>query len=364
MKILFLVTSLNAGGKERQTVELIKSLITKGVDCQLILLKDEIEYDDIYATNIKLHIIDKSTNKPLAVINSIRKICKSFDPDIIQAWDVITAMYAGPIAKSLRIPFINYSIQYAVKIKPLSRHGLFSSFSFLFSYRVVSNSKAGLRAHGKKPSKKYRYVHNGYDFKRVSLDKTKKELKNSFGFDKKYVVGMIGNFVNAKDYNTYVVAALKILANRDDVIFVGIGDGYDIDKIRALVPAEKKGNFFFPGRINGVETYIQTFDIGCLICNTNGHAEGISNSIMEIMALGIPVIATDSGGTKEIILDEETGFVIPAFDTDVLVEKINYLLDHEDERLEMGKKSHDRIEKEFSINHLGNSFLDIYKEVL
>lgn len=364
MKVLFLVTSLATGGKERQVVELIRGLINKGVECSLILLKDKIEFEDTISLNVEIHIIDKSISSPYKILKSIYNICRKNGPDIIQAWDIITAIYAGMVAKLLRIPFINYSIQYAIKLRPLSRDQLLSSTSFFLSKRVIANSKAGLIAHGKKTSRKYRYIHNGFDFNRLSIEQSKEELRKKFGLNTKYVVGMVGNFLEAKDYITFTRAALNMLAKRNDVMFVGIGDGYNLEKILAMIPQEKKAFFSFPGSTSQVEHYIKTFDLGCLICNTDGHAEGISNSIMEKMATGIPVIATDSGGTKELIVDGKSGFIIQPFNIEALTERINYLLDHQAVRLEMGHKSRKQIKDKFSIDRFINSFQNIYSEVL
>ena len=83
----------------------------------------------------------------------------------------------------------------------------------------------------------------------------------------------------------------------------------------------KNGIQFIDSNSN-IEEIIKLFDICVLTNNTNGHAEGISNSIMEYMALGKPVIATNAGGNKELILDKVSGFLIKPFDINDLLKRI------------------------------------------
>ena len=65
------------------------------------------------------------------------------------------------------------------------------------------------------------------------------------------------------------------------------------------VPVHLKDKIIFLGKIANVENIINIFDIGILITNSKVHGEGVSNSIIEYMALGKPVIATRGGGTDQ-----------------------------------------------------------------
>src|SRR5688572_14383781 len=100
--------------------------------------------------------------------------------------------------------------------------------------------------------------------------------------------------------------------------------------------------------------------IGVLMTNVKNHAEGISNALMEFMALGKPVIATNFGGSIELIESGISGYLIEAFDVDQLTEKIEYLLANDEVRKEIGKAAHDRIKMSFSIDSMVNSFYSEY----
>ena len=115
---------------------------------------------------------------------------------------------------------------------------------------------------------------------------------------------------------------------------------------------------------NSIEDVINIFDICILTNNIYGHAEGISNSIIEYMALEKPVLATCAGGNKELIIDKVTGFLIKPFDFIDLKEKIEILLNDEKLRLKMGKLGRERIRKKFSSNLMVNKYISLYKGLL
>ena len=94
------------------------------------------------------------------------------------------------------------------------------------------------------------------------------------------------------------------------------------------------------------------------------YTEGISNSIMESMALGIPVIATDGGGTPEIIIDGENGILIPPKSPQILAEKMTDLLNNSEKVEYLGKNAIRQIKENFSIDKMIDEFILLYKQVL
>jgi glycosyltransferase involved in cell wall biosynthesis len=174
---------------------------------------------------------------------------------------------------------------------------------------------------------------------------------------------MVANFLDGKDHQSLIQAGLKILEKRKDIVFLFIGDGPTRKNMESMIGEDFKRHFLFPGNRTDVEEIVKIIDIGVLLAK-QGHAEGISNSIMEYMALSKPVIATRVGGNKELISDEETGFLIRHHDIDALVEKLNCLLDNPGLRREMGKKGQERIQRLFNIEKMVGNFVDIYKQLV
>ena len=126
------------------------------------------------------------------------------------------------------------------------------------------------------------------------------------------------------------------------------------------MPDSLLNKIIFPGKRSDVESIVNIFDIGILLTNTKLHGEGISNAIIEYMALGKPVIATRSGGTEEIVEDQKTGFLISPFDSTELIEKMEILINDPELRRKMGTAGKERIQKCFSIDKMVSKFISVY----
>jgi len=137
--------------------------------------------------------------------------------------------------------------------------------------------------------------------------------------------------------------------------------GPDIDKYKAMLNPEQKDKIKFLGNQKDVESIINIFDVGVLVTNPGVYGEGISNSILEYMALAKPVIATDGGGNREIVNDGMTGFLIEPNQSETLREKVEYLLNNKKKALEMGRTGKERVVKEFNLERMTNDFIELYQ---
>lgn len=356
MKILYIIESLRSGGKERRLVELIKGLY-KTNEIELVLLKPDVHYIEIDLFNIKLHNFARDFRKDYKVFVKFNNILKTFKPEIVHCWDNIAALHYGPICKINRIPFINSMISSAPpNLSYFSKRYLSNSISYPFSDIVLSNSNAGLLSFHV-PKNKSRVIHNGFDMTRLNVKKSKPAIRSKFNIVTDKVVGMTASFSNMKDYFTFVKAAEMILKCRKDITFLAIGSGPNLEQVKNSISLEYIQFFRFLGIQKDVDSIVNIFDIGILSTFT----EGVSNSIMEYMALSKPVIATDGGGTKELLLDNETGFLIEQQNAEQLAGKITFLLDHPHESKMMGEKGKKRIEDHFSITKMVNETLQLYK---
>jgi len=364
MKILIVTDSFHTGGKERRLIELLKGLVSRGVYCELIALSDVVQYEDLYSLDIKIHFLKRRYNKDISIFGKLAKIVREIQPDIIQSWSSMASIYLIPVLIRRKAKFVNAIIADAPKsIKATNPIYLKKKLTFPFSDAIVANSHAGLRSYGA-PASKSVAIHNGFDMNRVSTLLDPKEIREKFNISTPHVVGMVGKFEDRKDYDTYISAAKKIVSERNDVSFLAIGDGKNYDMIVASVDPILRDRIIFTGRQSNVESIINVFTIGVLTTNDKIHGEGISNAILEYMVLGKPVVASRGGGTAEIVVDSETGFIIKPFDDNALAEKINYLLDYERESQKMGQLAAKRITDEFSLEKMTDSYIDLYNNLM
>ena len=120
----------------------------------------------------------------------------------------------------------------------------------------------------------------------------------------------------------------------------------------------------FLGRQENVESIINIFNIGILMSNNKVHGEGISNSIMEYMILGKPVIATIGGGTRELVVDQQTGFLVKSESPEKLAEQILLLLKDTVLANKIGKAGKKRIISEFGLDKMVNKYYKLYQTMI
>jgi glycosyltransferase involved in cell wall biosynthesis len=174
------------------------------------------------------------------------------------------------------------------------------------------------------------------------------------------IVGMVGAFSELKDYHTYYAAARILLEKYPDIIFLAIGKGTDSGQSRNLIGKEYLDHFRLLGRKSDVESYINAMDISVLSTFT----EGISNFILESMAIAKPVVATAGGGTCEILVDQETGFLVNPSNPAQMAEKIERLINDPDLCEKMGKAGLERVKNGFAIDQMIDRYVILYKLIL
>jgi len=131
--------------------------------------------------------------------------------------------------------------------------------------------------------------------------------------------------------------------------FVVIGDGDLRNELERY--AQQSGiaeNVVFTGESDDVFPLLQTMDVFVM----TSLYEGLSNAIMEAMLAGLPVVATDVGGNRELVINGETGFLCPSNDASSLAEKVTGLLGNERDAGQMGDKGKKRIIMEFKVEKM------------
>ena len=365
MKILQIIDTLRSGGKERQLVELLTFLSKrKDVSCELIILSENIYYTYINILNVKIYHIVRNRKKDLSVFYKFYKLFKKIRPDVIHSWGSMCSIYLLPVAQLLGIKVVNGFLRdVPPKLKIRDKAWIRSKLTFPFSDKIIANSFAGLKAY-RAPKGKSTFIHNGFNFNRIAHLQNEASVIDKFNIETKFVVGMVATFSRRKDYPTLINAAQIIFKKRDDVTFVCVGDGELINYCKNLVKPWHKNRIKFLGRQKDVESIVNIFDVGVLATNDKVHGEGISNSLMEYMALAKPVVATDCGGNKELVKNKETGFLIMARNPELMAQKIYVLLDNQDMAKSFGINGRKRLEKKFNFEKMGEQFLNLYLAVI
>jgi len=368
MKILFFIDNLRAGGKERRCVELMKALqYSPDISFEIVVMHESIHYTQVFSLNKKIHYLIRKTKKDLSVFRKFYNICKEYKPDIVHCWNDMTAVIAVPTCKLLKIKLVNgMVVDTPIHQNIINKSWLRAKLTFGFSNKIIGNSKAGLAAYGA-PAKKSQCVYNGMDFNRFQNIKDPGVVrKEVFGnSDPEYFVcGMVAAFEPRKDYETLIKSALSLSASNELIRFILVGDGADFNRIKNSVPTQFSNKIIFLGKRNDVESIVNLFDVGVLLTNSKVHGEGISNSIIEYMALAKPVIATRGGGTNEVVINNQNGFLIDNNDSDQLVHYIQKLIADKDLREQLGSNAYEMAYTIFNVKLMTENYIKIYQQVI
>jgi len=269
----------------------------------------------------------------------------------------MTAVYSVPICKLLHIRLVNGMITDAPSRKNIfNKRWVRARLTFPFSDAIIGNSIAGLNAYRASKTRSV-CIYNGFNFNRLNNLAANYAIRKQIEINTNYVIGMVASFTDNKDYKTYFNAAQLILSKRNDITFLAIGKNTDSDQARNLIQEKYKEHFRLLGKISNIESFVSVMDI----CVLSTFTEGISNSILEYMAMGKVVIASSGGGTNEIVENNKTGFLINPSSPGELAEKIEILLNDICLRKCMGLAGRRRIEDHFSIDKMVNKFISVYK---
>ena len=188
------------------------------------------------------------------------------------------------------------------------------------------------------------------------------EYRKRLGLDENdFLVIAVAELIKRKNLKD-IILAIKSVNNRGYRARLLIaGDGVMEQKLRDFVSANDLQNkVFFLKRRSDVPELLYCSDV---LAMTSLH-EGLPRSVMEAMAMEKPVVAYNIRGVRDLVVDEETGFLVKFGDVSALAEKIIFLINHPDFAKEMGKKGRKRIEENFSLDIILKQMEALYKEIL
>jgi glycosyltransferase involved in cell wall biosynthesis len=220
-----------------------------------------------------------------------------------------------------------------------------------FADLIVANSQAG-RNHAISqgfPNRKIIVIPNGIDTTRFYPDPAaRRRLRTEWGIgDNEILIGMAARLDPVKDHPTFLRAAALLLAERDDVRFVCLGDGTAAYRHKLEEMTEALGlrqRVLWTGEWADMPAAYNAMDIATL----SSASEGLPNTVGEAMACGVPCVSTNVGDTGWLVGD--TGILVPSGSPEALVAGWKSLL-HVD-RVEWGQRARQRILTHFSVERL------------
>jgi glycosyltransferase involved in cell wall biosynthesis len=189
-------------------------------------------------------------------------------------------------------------------------------------------------------------------------------IRQELGIEKRVpVFGLIANFAAKKSHDVFFTAAMKVLEEAPEAIFLLVGGG-DHRRYEALV--KDRGldtNFIFTGFRSDIPWVIAGLDFSLI---SSGKGEGLTGSLVESMAMAKPVISTDVGANAEFVKERDTGLLISPGSPEQLTGAMLYLLRNRAEALAMGQRAYafvkDKVDNDQRTQRMEKIYYAILKE--
>ncbi|HEY5997798.1 MAG TPA: glycosyltransferase family 4 protein [bacterium] len=213
-------------------------------------------------------------------------------------------------------------------------------------------------------------VYNGLDVHVSSLkhaDTSSAEVRRSLGVSEgRVVLGMVGNILRWKGQAVVLRALRTIVRNHPDVVCVFVGDvprgeeEYKRELEEYVLAHGLQDHVVFAGYRKDVADVLQTVSV---LVHASISPEPFGRVILEGMAAGKPVVGTDAGGAAEIIVNGQTGLLVPMDDAPALAEALDSLLRDPARAIEMGRRGRRRVIEDFSAARMVGETERVYDKV-
>ncbi|OEU79046.1 MAG: glycosyltransferase [Desulfobulbaceae bacterium C00003063] len=203
-------------------------------------------------------------------------------------------------------------------------------------------------------------LYNGIDINHWNRSQARPVLRKELDLaDGDFLVGTVARIAYDKDFPTFYEVARRVKARMPNVKFVIVGDGYgdELEQAKKKVAARGLEHVvYFTGHRTDLMNIYVSFDLFLMTSLT----EGLPNTVLEAMALEVPVVSTEVGGVPELIVSRENGLLCPIGDAEALADTVGTLLQQPQRRQEMAQKSRKRIEEKFNFSRRVCLLEDIY----
>ncbi|HUN81894.1 MAG TPA: glycosyltransferase [Phycisphaerae bacterium] len=361
MKVAIVLDSLVRGGAERQALYALGEMTRQGRDVELLYYNEaKYAYPPDFGGGGRVTRIEKR-GQYLRFLGRLIKKFRQERYDVVHGFVPGSSIYAVLAAWIARVPVIFGGVRAEYDMGGLVR----------LSHRVVDqlatgwivNSQATVRsmlpAIGATPDRIH-VVYNGIDPAVFRSNLSAAEAKRKLGIaEYSPVITVLARLEPQKNIALFLRAAVATHAVRSQTRFLIAGDGSLRGELqRQCHELGLDGIMQFLGNRPDVADVLRATD---LLALTSTY-EGLSNTLLEAMSVGLPVVSTAYLGIDELIRDGEQGFVVPLNDCDALVRRFVQLLDDPSLRSSMGQAGNDTVLRRFTIAGMAARLYEVYGE--
>lgn len=356
IRVVHLVSTLNIGGLEKVVYDLVRFVDRERFDVKVLCLGEigalADDFEAIGIPTFGLNAIDKG---PLASSRVLARRLKELSVDVLHTHNPAPHL-AGALARCrTRIPMLvhtkhgrNYPDQW--KRVLINRMVTWATDCVV----AVSHNAARVSLEVERiPARKLRVLHNGIDLDRF-------QPLAACNLNPRRAIH-VARLCDPKDHTT-LLRAVRLVSNAiPDFHLDLVGDGPHRGQIESLCDElQLRNNVSFAGFCGDVRQRISQ----CGLALLSSLSEGLSITLLEAMAMGLPVVATNVGGNGEVIVEGQTGMLVPPQQPEKMAAAMLELIGSPERAAAMGKAGRKRIEDEFDLRSVVRAYESIYSGLL
>jgi len=366
--VLHVVDSLRVGGLENGVINLINALDEKAFRNSICCLKETGDLQN-RLKNGSVEIFQMSRQSGRHHFGKMAALVRDHRVDVVHSnnwgtfFDAVLAAHLG--GASLMVHCIHglftedlqrmrWRRRFLQRLLSLGTHRLYAVADYLRRYYI--------RRVGISPGR-IETIYNGVDVRRHAPPSQirRRAVRSQLGFsDDDVLIGSVGTLYWIKDPQTLLEAAVEVCSLHPRAIFLWIGDGRLRESLQAR--AERMGlgrRVRYLGRRDDVAEILAGLDIFVL----PSIIEGLSYSLLEAMATGLPVVTTRVGGNPELIRDGREGLLVPPRRPRRLARALITLVDDHRMRRRLGIGGRRRVEERFSLQTMVDRYEQMYRSI-
>jgi glycosyltransferase involved in cell wall biosynthesis len=310
---------------------------------------------------IESHLISCRSQIDRTAITSIRELAARTGADVVHAHGYKADIYVYFALRGSKIPCVSTCHTWYDNDLLAFVYGVVDRFVLRKFARVVAVSdevkqrllKAGVR------EEKIQLVRNGIDLR--PFDNAVPSLREDLTLGRALLVGLVGRLAWEKGIDIFLGASARVLIEFPEAKFVVVGEGPDRNRLEKLIDDLKiRESVSMLGCRDDMPSVFASLDVMV----SSSRQEGLPMAILEGMASGLPLVATDVGEVATMVLDGRTGVLVPAGDENLLAAGIVELLQDSVKRMRLGEAAKQLVEDEFSSGRMTADYLRVYAEAI
>ena len=363
-RILHIIPTLDRYGAEKQLVQLATRLPREEFEVHVcVLTRDGPLRGELDAARVPVTVIGKRLKfDPLAYWR-LKACVRRVAPDLVHTWLFAANAYGRRAALACGVQHLIAS-ERCVDPWKAGYELAVDRYLARRTGRIVANS-AGVRdfyVERGLPAEKFTVIANGVAPPAIERPASRAELLAELGLPTgARLVGVVARLWPQKQIKDLIWAMELLRRVHDDIHLLIVGDGpqrWRLTRYRDLVQIDKKVHFL--GQRNDVPRLMQHFDVLCL----SSQYEGQSNAVMEAMALGIPIVASDIPGNRDLVVPEQTGYLVPVGDRAGFARHVLRLVNDPELAARLGEAGRRRVAEHFTVENMVAAYAGLYREVL